>query len=198
MSEHIFKPGDKAYWIWKEQWVELEENPINKVKIFPIREKGGEIFMEDGKANYCDKNPSLLPFNPFDLEDPNNPAEFRSDWPFMLNGRPVKIGDELMFLKEVQKPAPGIVYALEIRREDFLVYLSNTPIGDVVRSLNDDEICWPDELPQKKKVAKWAYPIVGIPGSSTVGFTEEMTEDEARKAYGASVQMIPGTEREVV
>ena len=70
--------------------------------------------------------------------------------------------------------------------------LKNTSVGE----LSPKNFCWPDEIPAKKKVAKWAYPI-GINGKTTVGFTEEMTQEEARKDYGLGAQMIPGTEREV-
>ena len=58
-------------------------------------------------------------------------------------------------------------------------------------------ILFPDELPIKKKVAKWAYPVIGMPGAIRIEFTDEMTQEEAEEKFGSFIQMIPGTEREV-
>ena len=180
--EHIFKPGDKAYWI-EAGWIELDENPDEEYPL--VAKRFCMTFTADGRW-VADKDIVLLPINPYDPTDPKNPPEFR--YPFMLNGRPVKIGDRLKF-----KVAEDIsVVALSIEEEKPFVYRKGTRVP-----LNSAYLGWPDELPVKKKVAKWAYPIIGIPGTITVGFTEEMTLGEARKAYGSGVQMIPDTEREV-
>ena len=40
---HIFKPGDRAYWLNEKQWVELEENPENPSEYYPLRIKNGEL-----------------------------------------------------------------------------------------------------------------------------------------------------------
>ncbi len=184
---HIFKPGDRAYWMVGNQWVELVEASDYKQKEFTIQTKErGISFTAEGKNFLGDNTVSLLPLNPYDPCDPNNPPEFR--YPFMLNGRPVREGDRLKF-----KVTEDIfVVSLSIEEGKPFVYRKGTRVP-----LNSAYLCWPDELPVKKKVAKWVYLIIGIPGVNTVGFTEEMTEEEARKGYGTSVQMIPGTEREV-
>lgn len=186
---HIFKPGDRAYDIESEAWVELEKNPDPTSEVYLLKVKGeSEVFTEDGRSYWRDTQGVLFPYNPYDLSDPNNPPEF--SYPFMLNGRPVKVGDEL-YLPYFKQTAKVISLSVDIDRK-FCTVSQYPPF-----KLSDKYFRWPDELSVKKKVAKWAYPICGIPGIITVGFTEETTEEEARKAYGSSVQMIPGTEREV-
>ena len=242
---HIFKPGDRAYCLPKNTWIELENNPDeDSDSAYPLASEGGKmLFTRDGRPHWSDKWAALLPLNPYDPADPLNPQEWRKEkevriqtlcpscgrntlfidpfglltcsgvgckdptsingpglltkdflqrWPFMLNGRPVKIGDKLVW----KVPGNPIIQVKSLKLESsidsFSVYESGADCY-----FPSDEFCWPDELPVKKKVAKWAYPICGIPGIITVGFTEEMTLGEARKAYGSGVQMIPGTEREV-
>lgn len=48
-----------------------------------------------------------------------------------------------------------------------------------------------------KKIAKWAYPVIGMPGGVQIGFTDEITQEEAQKKFGSFLFMIPDTEREV-
>ena len=60
----------------------------------------------------------------------------------------------------------------------------------------DEMVEWLKE-PPKKKVAKWAYPVIGMPGVIRIEFTDEMTKEEAEEKYGEFLQMVPGTEREV-
>ncbi len=192
---HIFKPGDRAYSLIKNEWIELVEF---RSKDYPLVRKGSETtFTKEGKYACNDLSVALLPINPYDPTDPNNPPEFKSEWPFMLNGRPVNIGDELIHCGESGKPFHGKVYALEIIGRKLTVFLRSGFGGDTGYNLDDAGLRWPDEIPTKKKVAKWAYAVIGNPGRLLVEFTEEMTEEEAKKIYGASIRMIPGTEREV-
>ena len=192
----IFKPGDRAYWLNEKQWVELEENPENPSEYYPLRIKNEElVFTEEGKDVFFSPYFSLLPINPYDPFDPNNPPEFKSDWPFILRGRRLEIGSEIL----VRPESGGIVQAkimnLQLSRSGVSVGARHRDgTSSVVWSPG---ILFPDEVPSKKKVAKWVYLIIGIPGADTVGFTEEMTQEEARRAYGSSIRMIPGTEREV-
>ena len=186
--KHIFKPGDRAYWLRTNQWVELVEASDYKPKEFTIQTKDrGISFTAEGKNFLGDETVSLLPINPYDPIDPNNSPEFR--YPFMLNGKPVFAGSELHHLGYRKT---SVVTALFLDDSKQWCGLKHTSVGE----LSPKNFCWPDEIPVRKKVAKWAYPI-GIKGITTVEFTEEMTEEEARKGYGTSVQMIPDTEREV-
>ena len=65
---------------------------------------------------------------------------------------------------------------------------------------HEEFLRFPDELPPKKKVAKWAYSM-GIHGlvirDSSVRFSDEMTEEEATLKYGYGIRMLPGTEKEI-
>ena len=182
---HVFKPGDRAYWFEKNIWLTLTENVAGS---HPLRAEDRRIiFTVDGRYA-VDRDIVLLPLNPYDPCDPLNPQEFR--YPFMLNGKPVFAGSELHHLGYRKT---SVVTALFLEDGKQWCGLKNTSVGE----LSPKNFCWPDEIPGKKKVAKWAYLIIGIPGVNTVGFTEEMTQEEARRAYGSSIRMIPGTEREV-
>ncbi len=188
--EHIFKPGDKAYWI-EAGWIELDENPDEEYPL--VAKRFCMTFTADGRW-VADKDIVLLPINPYDPTDPNNPPEFRSEWPFLLRGRRLEIGTEILVQTE-SGIVPARIMTLQLSRSGVSVGARHTDgTSSVVWS---PVILFPDEVPSKKKVAKWVYLIIGIPGVNTVGFTEEMTEEEARKVYGSSIQMIPGTEREV-
>ena len=182
---HVFKPGDRAYWFEKNIWLTLTENGAGS---HPLRAEDRRIiFTVDGRYA-VDRDIVLLPLNPYDPCDPNNPPEFR--YPFMLNGKPVFEGSELHHLGYRKTSVVGALFFGDGKQ---WCGLKHTSVGE----LSPKNFCWPDEIPAKKKVAKWAYPVIGMPGPLTVGFTEEMTEEEARKLYGSKVQMIPGTEREV-
>ena len=186
---HIFKPGDRAYWLVKEKWIELVENTEKDSYLYPLFNKDFyATFTAEGRRNAKGRDISLLPLNPYDPCDPLNPPEFC--YPFMLNGKPVFAGSELHHLGYRKT---SVVTALFLEDGKQWCGLKNTSVGE----LSPKNFCWPDEIPAKKKVAKWAYLIIGISGVNTVGFTEEMTEEEARRAYGSSIRMIPGTEREV-
>ena len=190
----IFKPGDRAYWLNEKQWVELEENPENPSEYYPLRIKNEElVFTEEGKDVFFSPYFSLLPINPYDPFDPNNPPEFRSgrnDWSFMLNGRPVFEGDILYHFK-CQKKALVTRLCLQVGK----VWCGIKEYCDL--ELTPENFCWPDEVVTKKKVAKWAYPTLGTPGEVRIGFTDEMTQEEAQKKFGSFLFMVPGTEREV-
>lgn len=184
-----WKAGDEAFLV-NLGWIVLEplDNPL-----YPLQFRDYS-FTKDGRQWRNDRYPSLLDYNPFDPNDPKNPPAGETEWPFLLRGRRLEIGMEILVETE-----SGIVSArimtLQLSRSGVSVGARH-PDGtsSVVWS---PVILFPDEVPTKKKVAKWAYLIIGIPGPVTVGFTEEMTEEEARKVYGSSIQMIPGTEREV-
>lgn len=116
-------------------------------------------------------------------------------WPFMLNGRPVRIGDILSYSYKGEH-FDGKVYKMELSAETFFVFIKHSS-GVSAHNISSNYLMWPDEIPPKKKVAKWAYPVVGILGFTTVGFSEEMTEDEAKSKLGLGIRMLPGTEKEI-
>ena len=183
-----WKAGDEAFLV-NLGWIVLEplDNPL-----YPLQFRD-YAFTKDGRQWDEYRYPSLLDHNPFDPNDPKNPPEFRggrNDWYFMLNGRPVFEGDILYHLK-CQKKAPVTRLSVQVGK----VWCGIKEYCDL--ELTQENFCWPDELPVKKKVAKWAYPVIGMPGVIRIEFTDEMTKEEAEEKYGSFVQMIPGTEREV-
>ena len=192
---HIFKPGDRAYSLRTLRWVDLVENRNDIKALYPLKEKDSdETYMQDGRYDKMQGAPCLVPLNPYDPTDPLNPPEFKSDWPFILRGRRLEVGMEI-FVETESAIAPARIMTLQLSKSGISVGARH-PEGtsSVVWS---PVILFPDELPVKKKVAKWAYPTIGVSGRLTVYFTEEITEEEARKVCGSSVEMIPGTEREV-
>ena len=95
--------------------------------------------------------PALLPINPYDLTDPNNPPEFK--WPFFLNGRPVGIGDELT-LKHNQERlwVTSLIYGKDVPK-----VCGNPSFGYFL--LTPENFCWPEEVPKKKTTDLWAIPM---------------------------------------
>ena len=186
---HIFKPGDKAYWIGVG-WRELIENHEGDSSLYPLRSKDSLVtFTADGRRYARGGDIVLLPLNPYDPCDPNNPPEFR--YPFMLNGRPVRIGDDIYHAyHEVIVKVTGLF----LEKETFVIHYGSKSCQGHALPLY---FMWPDEIPPKKKVAKWAYPVIGMPGEVQIEFTDEMTKKEAEEKFGSFVHMIPGTEREV-
>ncbi len=182
---HIFKPGDKAYRFEEKKWITLKKSDD---VAYPLQaDNGTATFTREGRFVEGDSI-TLLPINPYDPTDPLNPQEFR--YPFMLNGKPVFAGSELHHLGYRKT---SVVTALFLEDGKQWCGLKNTSVGE----LSPKNFCWPDEIPAKKKVAKWAYPVIGMPGAIRIEFTDEMTQEEAEEKFGSFVQMIPGTEREV-
>ena len=176
-----FKAGDEAF-VVTSGWVTLEylDNPI-----YPIQ-SGIFSYTEEGKLCIEDRYPSLLDYNPFDPNDPKNPPVYRSDWPFMLNGRRVKEGDILNDRSSNQNLP---VRALYLEDGEVFCGLRGVPVS----LLHPNHFCWPDELPKKKTTYLWAFPIHGNFGCYTVDF-KRMTMEEGGKYAGAKI--VPGTEEE--
>ena len=191
---YIFNPGDRAYWLRHSRWIYLIRNRNFPESGYPLEDQETHTYFTlEGKLAECN-TPELLPLNPYNISDPNNPLEFKSDWPFILRGRRLEIGMEILVQTE-SGIVPARIMTLQLSRSGISVGARHADrTSSVVWS---PVILFPDEVPSKKKVAKWVYLIIGIPGADTVGFTEEMTQEEARRAYGSSIRMIPGTEREV-
>ena len=178
---HIFKPGDRAYWVKHRQWVTLKEFTHRD---YPLKTEEGEGgFTLDGRF-ICGGDIVLLPINPYDPTDPNNPPEFR--YPFFLNGRPVRVGDELNVIGVIK---PHTVIALSIESDKCLCSVTDcSPL-----ELSYKYFSWPLEPVKKKTTYLWAIPVFGIPGSVTVDF-KRMTQEEGEKVWGAKI--VPDSEQE--
>ncbi len=185
---HIFKPGDKAYWLRHSRWIYLIRNRNFPESKYPLEDQETHTYFTlEGKLAECN-TPELLPSNPYNISDPNNPL--------MLRGRRLEVGMEMRGIFD-DETLPVRIKSLELLESNCCVTCSWNYGEMKIGVIHPNNLRFPDELPNKKKVAKWAYTITGIPGIITVGFTEEMTLGEARKKFGSFVQMIPGTEREV-
>ena len=176
---HIFKPGDRAYWVEERKWITLQEN---NDETYPIKCSTG-TFTLDGR--YVDKSAiDLLPLNPYDPCDPNNPPEFR--YPFFLNGRPVRVGDELNVIGFIK---PHTVIALSIESDKCLCSVTDcSPL-----ELSYKYFSWPLEPVKKKTTYLWAIPVFGISGSMTVDF-KRMTQEEGERYWKAKI--VPDSEQE--
>ena len=176
---HIFKPGDRAYWVEERKWITLQEN---NDATYPIK-CSTRTFTLDGR--YVDKSAiDLLPLNPYDPCDPNNPPEFR--YPFFLNGRPVRVGDELNVIGFIK---PHTVIALSIESDKCLCSVTDcSPL-----ELSYKYFSWPLEPVKKKTTYLWAIPVFGISGSMTVDF-KRMTQEEGERYWKAKI--VPDSEKE--
>ena len=182
-ARHIFKPGDRAYWVEERKWITLQENDD---ATYPIKCSTG-TFTLDGR--YVDISAiALLPLNPYDPCDPNNPKEFRN--PFIHEGRLVKIGDEMA--NKTTGECLGKVATLEIldtRNQSPFLTLENRAVWIV----GDEDITFADSLPKKKITYLWAFPIAGVPGAITIDF-KRMTQEEGERYPGAKI--VPDSEKE--
>ena len=178
---HIFKPGDRAYWVKHRQWVTLKEFTHRD---YPLKTEEGEGgFTLDGRF-ICGGDIVLLPINPYDPTDPNNPPEFR--YPFFLNGRPVRVGDELNVIGFIK---PHTVIALSIESDKCLCSVTDySPL-----ELSYKYFSWPLEPVKKKTTYLWAIPVFGISGSMTVDF-KRMTQEEGERYWKAKI--VPDSEQE--
>ena len=175
---HIFKPGDRAYWVKHRQWVTLKEYTNRDYPLTIEEGEGG--FTLDGRF-ICGGDIVLLPINPYDPTDPNNPPEFR--YPFFLNGRPVRVGDELNVIGFIK---PHTVIALSIESDKCLCSVTDcSPL-----ELSYKYFSWPLEPVKKKTTYLWAIPVAGMPGEITIEF-KRMTAQEAEKYW-----KVPGSEQE--
>lgn len=187
---HIFKPGDKAYWLRHSRWIYLIRNRNFPESGYSLEDQETHTYFTlEGKLAECN-TPELLPLNPYNISDPNNPPEFRSDWPFMLNGRKVKIGDELIINSKKLK-----VYHLLLDSENKPTASMENAV-DVYYYLTHPFFRFPDELlPEKKTTYLWALPMyeAGLKELLSIRF-ERMTKEEAGKHWMA--EMVPGSEEE--
>ena len=177
---HTFKPGDRAYWVEERKWITLQENDD---ATYPIKCSTG-TFTLDGR--YVDTSAiALLPLNPYQVNDPNNPPEFRN--PFLHEGRVLRLGDEMVNRKTGGQV--GRIGQIQLfGANQLLVYC-----GFSTFSVGDPDYTFTDSLPKKKITYLWAFPIAGVPGAITIDF-KRMTQEEGERYPGAKI--VPGSEKE--
>ena len=194
---HIFKPGEKAYWLRHTRWIYLIRNRNFPESCYSLGDQETHTYFTlEGKLAECNP-PELLPLNPYDPSDPNNPPGLRSEWPFLLRGRRLEIGMEI-FVNTESGIVPARIHSLEMTDSGFsagVKHLDGT--SSVVWS---PVILFPDELPIKKKVADWMCAVVKFSGEVKLYYAKGMTEEDVKRiygVYGSIIQMVPGTEREI-
>ena len=68
---HVFNPGDLAYSLIKNKWVQLSKNNNPSIFNLSLRDEDSDnLYMDDGKVRLYD-HPILLPLNPYDPTDPS-------------------------------------------------------------------------------------------------------------------------------
>ena len=141
-------------------------------KKFPVTVKFNEYyftFSEDGiwGAKEGWKKPSLFPY-PVKVV-----PEYIPDYPFMLDGKPVKVGDKVQDFDG------------SIKRVSALYWNGGEPAAELIGLVGMYRLFsglkWPS-APEPLK--RWAYLIAGMPGPMSIGFTDPMPESEAREKYG--------------
>ena len=181
---HIFKPGDRAYWVKHRQWVTLKEFTHRD---YPLKTEEGEGgFTLDGRF-ICGGDIVLLPINPYDPTDPNNPPEFR--YPFIYEKRAVKIGDQISKKSGV---IVGKVSVLQISEENTTMHVYGDN-GWTNINIGSPEYTFADSLPRKKLTYLWAFPFLDENGNAAVEL-ERMTKEDASK-WG-SAKIVPDSEQE--
>ena len=101
MAFRTWLPGERAFYIGSSDacgvWGGLEAFP--NIPEFPLaffaEGKRVALLTLDGREYEEDPRPAILPYNPFALDDPANPPEFRNAC--LRNGRQVRIGDAFCF-----------------------------------------------------------------------------------------------------
>ena len=105
-----WKTGDEAFLV-NLGWIVLEplDNPL-----YPLQFRDYS-FTKDGRQWYEDRYPSLLDHNPFDPSDPKNPPAHGTEWPFLLRGRRLEIGMEILVETE-SGIVPARIMTLQLSR----------------------------------------------------------------------------------
>ena len=182
-----FKAGDKVFFP-KVGWTVLEDTESEPYSLAIA--SGIETFTKEGKHYEGDAFPYIFDHNPFDPNDPKNIPAHGTEWPFLLRGRRMDIGMEILVQDE-----SGIVQArimtLQLSRSGISVGARHHDgTSSVVWS---PVVLFPDELPQKKTTYLFAIPGYDVLGLFTVDF-KRMTKEEGEKYAGAKI--VPGTEEE--
>ena len=186
---HVFNPGDLAYSLIKNKWVQLSKNNNPSIFNLSLRDEDSDnLYMDDGKVRLYD-HPILLPLNPYDPTDPNNPPEFRN--PFLHEGRLVKIGDDMA--NKITGRYLGEVFKMMVEPPSRSYLFIVGPNGGNTWEVGNKDLTFSDSLPKKKITYLWAIPVFGIPGSVTVDF-KRMTQEEGEKVWGAKI--VPDSEKE--
>ena len=143
--------------------ISIDEQPE-----YPIKVKFKENFSTfTAEGVWDDEGPSLFPY-PVKVVPEDIP-----DYPFILDGKPVKVGDKVQDFDG------------SIKRIRALYWDGVEPAAELMGLLGIYRLFsglkWPS-APEPLK--RWAYLIAGMPGPMSIGFTEPMPESEAREKYG--------------
>ena len=136
---------------------------------YPIKVKFEESYATFTEEGVWDEHegPSLFPY-PVKVV-----PEYIPDYPFMLDGKPVKVGDKVQDFDG------------SIKRVSALYWNGGEPAAELIGLVGMYRLFsglkWPS-APEPLK--RWAYLIAGMPGPMSIGFTEPMPESEAREKYG--------------
>ena len=181
---HIFKPGDRAYWMTEKRWIELLEGSNHPN--YPLEERSSHSsFTTDGRE-MIGESIVLLPINPYDPTDTNNPPEFRN--PFIHEGRVAKIGDQ-MFSRRAGEIVGRVSFLLVDQDGAHMQIL----VGAATHEFRVGNPNYTFADSRRKKTYLWAYPAYDIPGSVTIEL-KRMTKEEGEKTWGAKI--VPGSEEE--
>lgn len=166
----MFKVGQE---VWDMRYGKGIISDIRENLTYPIyvkfESKKVESYMEKGQNWEGDLFPSLFPY-PVKIVPADTP-----DYPFMLEGKAIIEGDKLDYLTDNKEKLSGIVEGLMISRSKKWVIFKNRMFRIAL-----SQCSWPAPEPPKR----WAYLIAGMPGPMSIGFTDPMTETEAREKYG--------------
>lgn len=164
----MFKVGQE---VWSTLFGKGIVRNTNEHPDYPIGVKFEEdyfTFTAEGVWGGCE-GPSLFPY-PVKIVPEDTP-----DYPFMLEGKPVKVRDL------VDTPTEKYVVVAELSIDvdgNCCAYVAGVGRKFLLTSLS-----WPIKLPEPKK--RWAYISHSYePRLSEVSFTSPMTESEAREEYG--------------
>ena len=154
---------------------------------YPLRDKESRgTFTVEGQRHARGGDIVLLPLNPYDPTDPNNPPEFRN--PFIHEGRVAKIGDQ-MFNRRAGEIVGRVSFLLVDQDGAHMQIL----VGAATHEFRVGNPNYTFADSRRKKTYLWAYPAYDIPGSVTIEL-KRMTKEEGEKTWGAKI--VPGSEEE--
>lgn len=182
--DKIDKVIDYVETLWKKY---KEEHGI---RIITTTVKNSEYYYSLGRLNAFE---NIIYFvKKLKWESPEE--EETVPYPFMLDGKPVQVGSILQ-IKGKNDTYLAIRLSTGYRKKVKVVLGRTREPGEIERDIED--LAWPDPSSKKLTVARWAYTATGFPDNFHIRFSDEMTEEQAKKEFGVFVFKVPGSEREI-